>query len=99
MLKYLKKIINYLFKQEPPTTLDDHIESNKRAAIKHDYKTDQLFPMEYGWCCPGCAYGRDYTEWCNKQDRRLFWLAQLLKKRNTPEDIKLAKLIDTGFWP
>jgi len=99
MASLIKKIINRLRRKPKPSTIDDHIASNIKAALAHENEIDKKFPMEYGWCCQGCVYGQSFNDWCDKQERRLAWLSILLKKRGTEKDLIKANLIDKEMWP
>ena len=39
-----------------------------------------------GVCCPGCMFGKDYSDACAKADRQAAWLVVLLSRRGRHGD-------------
>lgn len=84
-------------------TLDDHIAATIAAAKRDDARLDAIIgeleeAMPWGYCCPSCA-SAEYRDLCDRQERRLPWLAVMLRKRGRCGDLELAAKIDEERWP
>lgn len=100
MIKALKiKLERWHRKCVGKLIFDDHIFYTKRAAVRHERETWIRFPCTSWDCCPGCKYGKPFSGWCDKQDRRLAYLSIMLKKRGKKKDLILANKIDREIWP
>lgn len=93
-------ILSQLLRKEP-CTMSDHIITTKKAALRTRDRLDEIaarYNPHTGHCCPSCA-SAEYRELCDKQERRLHWLAVMLRRRNHDGDATLAAKIDQGVWP
>lgn len=84
----------------PPRTMDDHIETTKRAMLRQQQRIDAMIATVPRWaCCPGCAIGRPFTAECDRFERQGANLQRMLRKRGRLEDLKLAEAVEGERWP
>ena len=72
--------------------------SSRQSKLSGREPEATLLTVPSGFCCPSCA-SPEFRELSRKQERRLAWLAVMLRKRGWLDDLKLADKIERGFWP
>lgn len=80
-------------------TRDEHIAALKKAILRKQWQMDDMAWYAHGEYCPGCVYGRQWTELCDAQERRISWLCVLLNRRGLPKDYKFIDKIAQHIWP
>lgn len=81
--------------------ISDEIALVEAALARHE---DAIDAMDHEWavnrmpCCPGCAFGLQYTEAVAKATRTARWLAVLLAKRGHDGDAERSRFLHSE-WP
>lgn len=93
--------IDYRIDWEPESVGIDLEIARVDAAMKR--VEDKLDEMQDYWarnhlpCCPGCAFGHEYTELADKVERQAAWLVVLLHRRSKPEDPKRIRQLTNEY--